>query len=66
MKSRMLSVFLSSVLLLTVFAILQVRAQQAPPKAAPAANWKAVDDGMGAPAKISQMAHIVSICPARI
>jgi uncharacterized protein DUF1259 len=48
MRSRMLSVFLSSVLLLTVFAILQVRAQQTPQKAAPAAsNWKAVDDAMG-------------------
>src|SRR5262244_3135923 len=48
MNSRMLSVFLSSVLLLTIFAILQVHAQQTSQKAAPAAsNWKAVDDAMG-------------------
>jgi len=44
----MLSVFLSSALLLTVFAIVQLRAQQNSSKAAPAAsNWKAVDDAMG-------------------
>ena len=48
MRLRMLSVFLSSVFILTVFTILQVRAQQASQKAAPAAsNWKAVDDAMG-------------------
>src|ERR671935_2802451 len=48
MKSRMLFVFLPSVLILTVFAILQVRAQQSSQKSAPAAsNWKAVDDAMG-------------------
>src|SRR5215467_5968806 len=48
MKFRMLSVFLLSALLLTVFAIVQLRAQQSSSKAAPAAsNWKAVDDAMG-------------------
>src|SRR5499427_2917158 len=48
MKLRMLSVFLSSALLLAVFAIVQLRAQQSSSKAAPAAsNWKAVDDAMG-------------------
>ena len=48
MKIRMLSVFLSSALLLAVFAIVQLRAQQSSSKAAPAAsNWKAVDDAMG-------------------
>jgi len=48
MKFRMLFVFLSSALLLTVFAIVQLRAQQSSSKAAPAAsNWKAVDDAMG-------------------
>src|SRR5438128_10967890 len=48
MKSRMLSVFLSSVLLLSVFAILQVRAQQSSQKSASAPSaWKAVDDAMG-------------------
>ena len=48
MKSRMLSVFLSSVLLLSVIAVLQVRAQQSSQKSAPApSNWKAVDDAMG-------------------
>src|SRR5215470_10795632 len=48
MKLRMLSLFLSSALLLTVFVIVQVRAQQNSSKAAPAAsNWKAVDDAMG-------------------
>jgi len=47
MISRMLSVFLSSVLPLTVFSILQVRAQQTSQKAAPVeSNWKAVDDAM--------------------
>jgi Domain of Unknown Function (DUF1259) len=48
MKSRMLSVFLSSVLLLSVFAILQVHAQQSSQKSAtPSSSWKAVDDAMG-------------------
>src|SRR5215510_3193150 len=48
MKFRILSVFLSSALLLTVFAIVQLRAQQSSSTAAPAAsNWKAVDDAMG-------------------
>src|SRR5215468_683662 len=48
MKSKTLSVFLSSVFLLSVFAILQVRAQQSAKKAPPAtATWKAVDDAMG-------------------
>ena len=48
MKLRMLSVFLSSALLLTVFAIVQLRAQQSSSKAGPAAsNWKAIDDAMG-------------------
>src|SRR5215470_16695998 len=48
MKLRMLSLFLSSALLLTVFVIVQLRAQQNSSKAAPAAsNWKAVDDAMG-------------------
>jgi biotin operon repressor len=48
MKSRMLSVFLSSILFLTVFPILQVHAQQTAQKSAtPSSNWKAVDDAMG-------------------
>src|SRR5262249_688061 len=48
MKLRMLSVFLSSALLLTVFAIVQLRAQQSSSNASPAAsNWKAIDDAMG-------------------
>src|SRR5215468_9247660 len=48
MKSKTLSVFLSSVFLLSVFAILQVRAQQSAKKAPPAtSSWKAVDDAMG-------------------
>src|SRR5437667_4753383 len=49
MKSRLLSVFLSSVLLLSVFVVLQVRAQQSSSKAGAAASssWKAVDDAMG-------------------
>ena len=48
MKLTMLSVFLSSALLLTVFVIVQLHAQQNSSKAAPAAsNWKAVDDAMG-------------------
>src|SRR5215813_6853625 len=48
MKTRMLSVFLSSVLLLSIFAVLVLRAQQSAPKSVvTAANWKAVDDAMG-------------------
>src|SRR5438552_1203101 len=48
MKSRLLSVFLSSVLLLSAFVVLQVRAQQSLSKAgATTSSWKAVDDAMG-------------------
>ena len=48
MKSRMLSVFLSSVLVLSVLTIVEVRAQQGSSKSAPAPlNWKAVDDALG-------------------
>lgn len=41
MRPRMLFVLLSSVLLLSVLAIIEVRAQQG------SSNWKAVDDAMG-------------------
>src|SRR5215831_17057228 len=47
MSSRLLSVFLSAVLLVSVFVVAQVRAEQGSSKAAPTANWKAVDDAMG-------------------
>ena len=48
MRSRLLSVFLSSVLLLSAFVVLQVRAQQSLSKAgATTSSWKAVDDAMG-------------------
>jgi len=49
MNSRLLSAFLSSVLLLSAFIILEARAQQSPqkPGGAQASNWKAVDDAMG-------------------
>src|SRR5262245_571952 len=48
MKLTMLFVSLLSALLLTVFVIVQLHAQQNSSKAAPAAsNWKAVDDAMG-------------------
>src|SRR5216117_3407729 len=48
MKSRLLSVILSSVLFLSVFLVLQVRAQQSSAKAgATPSSWKAVDDAMG-------------------
>src|SRR5438552_13831581 len=48
MRSRLLSVFLSSVLLLSVFVVLQVRAQQSSSKArATPSSWKTVDDAMG-------------------
>ena len=48
MKPRTLFVLLSSVLLLSVLAIVEVRAQQGSSKATPApSNWKAVDDAMG-------------------
>src|SRR5436305_995932 len=46
MNSRLLSVFLSAVLVLSVFVVLEVRAEQGSSKAA-TANWKAVDDAMG-------------------
>lgn len=48
MKSRLISVFLSSVLFLSAFAVLQIRAQQSSSKTSPTpTNWKAVDDAMG-------------------
>src|SRR5437867_6653284 len=48
MKSRMLSVFLSSVVVLTLLTIVEVRAQQGSSKSATApSNWKAVDDALG-------------------
>jgi hypothetical protein len=48
MKSGVLSVFLSSVALLSVFAVSDLHARQGSSKApAPASNWKAVDDAMG-------------------
>jgi len=48
MKPRTLFVLLSSVLLLSALAIVEVRAQQGSSKATPApSNWKAVDDAMG-------------------
>ena len=48
MKTKTVFVFLSSVLLLSAFVVLQVRARQSPSKAgATLSSWKAVDDGMG-------------------
>jgi hypothetical protein len=48
MNSRVLSVLLSSVLVLSAFAVLEARAGQgAAKKQAAASNWKAVDDAMG-------------------
>jgi hypothetical protein len=48
MNSRLLSVFLSSVLLVSVFAVFEVHSQQSSSKAgATSADWKAVDDAMG-------------------
>src|SRR5215813_12997749 len=49
MNSRLLSVFLSSVLILSAFVVLEVRAQQSSSKAGgqQSAGWKAVDDAMG-------------------
>src|SRR5215813_7554871 len=51
MNSRLLSVFLSSVLILSAFVVLEVRAQQSSLKAGgqQASGWKAVDDAMGRP-----------------
>src|SRR5437867_12979725 len=48
MKKRMVTLFLSSVLLLSALAIFELHAQQASSKASPAASsWKAVDDAIG-------------------
>src|SRR5947199_311423 len=48
MKSRLLSVFVSSVLLLSVLVVMQVRAQQTSSKTSAApSTWKAVDDAIG-------------------
>jgi len=48
MKSRLLSVFLSSALILSVFAIFEIHAQQGSSKSASTPSaWKAVDDAMG-------------------
>src|SRR5437868_12000258 len=46
--TRLLSVFLSSVLILSVFAIFEIHAQQDSSKSASTPSaWKAVDDAMG-------------------
>src|SRR5437667_2728772 len=46
--TRLLSVFLSSVLILSVFAIFEIHAQQGSSKSASTPSaWKAVDDAMG-------------------
>jgi len=46
--TRLLSVFLSSVLILSVFAIFEIHAQQGSSKSASSPSaWKAVDDAMG-------------------
>src|SRR2546428_4268160 len=48
MKKRMVTLFLSSVLLLSALAIFELHAQQASSKASStASSWKAVDDAMG-------------------
>src|ERR1051326_9154875 len=47
MNSRVLSVVLSSVLLLSIFVAHEIRAEQGAPKTASTMNWKAVDDAMG-------------------
>ena len=47
MRSRLLSLFLSSVLLLSVLAVFEIHAQQSASKGSSTASWKAVDDAMG-------------------
>jgi hypothetical protein len=47
MRLRVLSVFLSSVFLLSAFVILESHAQQGSKSTPASSNWKAVDDAMG-------------------
>src|SRR5881628_2900288 len=48
MKTRVVFLFLSSVLLLSALAIFELQTQQPSPKSTPgSSNWKAVDEAMG-------------------